>query len=200
LVGSLQPQLVFYHDGFVRKSDTKYSEHSRKKNTHVTNAVSQSSKDHFFNFTYLNHALHQEMAFPLDYISRAREYLKRVTLYMFHTARVQPQPLGRINGRWHIFGVDWMIDQYGHIHLLEGNGYPLVSHYPGIGLTPKVWKEMTDLILDIHTNPESLDKKMTVQDDFKYGGWTLVFNELEHHFKKQKGDEYNPCNVFPLSV
>lgn len=59
-----------------------------------------------------------------------------------------------------------------------------MTHYPGIGLTPKVWQEMTDLILAIHTDPERLEtKRITVKEKFAFGGWKLVFNELEEEYE-----------------
>ena len=52
---------------------------------------------------------------------------------------MQPTPPAHVPGRFHLFGIDWLLDGEGKLHLLEGNGYPLVTHYDGIDLTPKIW-------------------------------------------------------------
>jgi hypothetical protein len=64
----------------------------------------------------------------------------------------------------------------------------------GIGLTPRVWEEMTDLILAIHTKPASLGTRLV--SGFKFGGWTLVFNELEEAYNQERGLAYNACEAF----
>ena len=95
-----------------------------------------------------------------------------------------------------MFGIDWLLDAKGNLHLLEGNGNPLVTNYPGIGLTPKIWEEMVDLILAIHTKPQVLPKQLTVKSKFSFGGWKLVFNELEESIEILKGNGYNSCKSF----
>lgn len=200
LVASLKPQLVFYHDGFVRKSDKTYDVHSKDLNVHITNKVTQSKEEHFFNFSTLGQELHRELGLPADHLDTyVRPRAKAVTRFLFQTTLVQPQPPRHVPGRFHLFGIDWLLDAKGKLHLLEGNGYPLVTNYPGIGLTPKIWEEMTDLILAIQTKPNTLTKKMTVKDGFSFGGWKLVFNELEEMMEKAKGHPYSSCEAFANS-
>jgi hypothetical protein len=197
LVASLKPQLVFYHDGFVRKSDRTYDVHSKDMNVHITNKVTQSKEEHFFNFTKLGYELHRELGLPADHLDTyVRPRAKQVTRFLFQTTLVQPQPPRHVPGRFHLFGIDWLLDAKGKLHLLEGNGYPLVTNYPGIGLTPKIWEEMTDLILAIQTKPQLLSKKLTVKDGFSFGGWKLVYNELEELMEQARGHPYNSCKAF----
>jgi hypothetical protein len=93
LVASLSPQLVFYHDGFVRKSDKPYDAAAKDMNVHITNKISQSKEDHFFNFSTLAASLHAEMNLPLDHLARyVRPRAQNVSRFLFHTARVQPKP------------------------------------------------------------------------------------------------------------
>jgi len=195
LVASLNPQLVFYHDGFVRKSDKVYSETARDMNVHITNKITQSRDDHFFNFTTLAWSLHHESGLPRDHVDAyVRPRAQNVSRFLFHTARVQAKPPAHVPGRFHLFGIDWLLDSAGQLHLLEGNGYPLVTHYDGIDLTPRVWEEMTDLILAVQTKPASLGTKLGA--GFKFGGWTLVFNELEESYAQSQGRAFNACAVF----
>jgi hypothetical protein len=197
LVASLKPQLVFYHDGFVRKSDKRFTLESKDLNVHITNKASQSKDEHFFNFSTLAHELHREHGLPLDHMDKyVRTRAQAVTRFMFHTTLIQPNPPRHVPGRFHLFGIDWLLDSKGKLHLLEGNGYPLVTHYP-TGLTPRVWEEMTDLILAIQTKPETLaGKKMTVKAGYAFGGWKLVYNELEETMEKANNNAYNACNAF----
>ena len=197
LVASLKPQLVFYHDGFVRKSDRPYDIHSKDLNVHITNRITQSKEEHFFNFSTLGRELNRELGLPIDHLDKyVRPRAMNVTRFLFQTSLVQPQPPRHVAGRFHLFGIDWLLDAKGNLHLLEGNGNPLVTNYPGIGLTPKIWEEMVDLILAIHTKPQFLPKQLTVKSGFSFGGWKLVFNELEESIEILKGNGYNSCKAF----
>ena len=46
--------------------------------------------------------------------------------------------------RWQMFALDWMIDARGDIHLLEGNGNPLIKSYRPYmpSLTPSIWRDL----------------------------------------------------------
>ena len=46
--------------------------------------------------------------------------------------------------RWQMFALDWMIDARSDIHLLEGNGIPLVKSYRPFmpSLTPAIWRAL----------------------------------------------------------
>ena len=72
-----------------------YSETDKRAKAHITNSVVQSTKDHFFSFSQLNNELKKELGFSDDFMDKAREYIKKVTVFVFNTARVQPQPLGK---------------------------------------------------------------------------------------------------------
>lgn len=194
LVASLDPQLVFYADGFARKSDTVYNPDDKRTTVHVTNSVLQKKDNHFFNFAEIASELTRELGFPTSYIERAREYMKRVSLYVFKTTDVQDKKLSRFPGRFHVFAIDWLIDQEGSIHLLEGNGYPLVTDYPVDDLTPQVWEDMMDLVLKVHVTPHELPTNLTVKDKFQHGKWSLIYNELE---EKYHGNPFSPCYTFP---
>lgn len=194
LVASLDPQLVFYADAFARKSDKVYDADDKRTTVHVTNSIMQKKQDHFFSFAQVDAELQKEMGFPADYLRRAREYMKNVSLYVFKTTDVQTKPLSKAPGRFHLFAIDWIIDATGSVHLLEGNGYPLVTEYPIPGLTPQVWEDLLDLVLKIHVEPHKLGPHVTVRDKFTHGKWSLIYNQLEEQYL---GDSYNPCYSFP---
>eukprot|EP00514_Thraustochytrium_sp_LLF1b_P009613 CAMPEP_0184545674 /NCGR_PEP_ID=MMETSP0199_2-20130426/4461_1 /TAXON_ID=1112570 /ORGANISM="Thraustochytrium sp., Strain LLF1b" /LENGTH=646 /DNA_ID=CAMNT_0026939995 /DNA_START=75 /DNA_END=2015 /DNA_ORIENTATION=+ len=194
LVGSLDPQLVFYADGFVRKSDTKYDENDSRATVHITNSVKQKRANHFFSFEDMARDLQNDMGFSPGYLDRARDYMKKVSTFIFKTTETNKKPLSRFPGRFHLFAIDWVIDSSGQIHLLEGNGYPLVTQYPLPDLTPQIWEDLIDLVMDIHVHPENLDPKLTVKREFKRGKWSLIYNELEDLASQ---NPFNPCAQFP---
>ena len=83
-------------------------------------------------------------------------------------------------------GIDWILDAQGKVHLLEGNGYPLVTNYKDLPtLTPKVWEEMTDIVLNIQTRP---DQALPGDASFTWGSKVWKFGCIQL------------CGVFGLFV
>ena len=195
LIASTEPFLVFYHRGFVRRSATAYSSTSlNDKLAHITNHASQSSDDHFASFGALEQALASEMGFAPDYLRTTfSRRAKAVTNFVFQSARTR---LKRRAGAYMLFGLDWMIDRSGGVHLLEANGAPLLRHYPFASgeeaLTPGVWRDMASLLTTVHLEPDKIVGELSVRSGFTFGGWELVFSELE---EKAHGAAYNPCSA-----
>lgn len=106
--------------GFVRRSDTKYDAQATDLKVHITNKITQSKEDHFYNFTQLGESLVRDLGLPPDYLDTyVRPRAQAVSRFLFHTTRVQPKPPAHFPGRWHLFGVDWLLDRAGKLHLLE---------------------------------------------------------------------------------
>lgn len=187
LIGSTSPYLVFYHRGFVRRSGNKYTTNVNDQLAHITNLAAQKSADHFWGFDTLEQALTKELNFAPDYMKTTfAKHAKLVTNYVFQAARDR---LKRREGAYALFGLDWMIDRSGGIHLLEGNGNPVVQHYPGTDdLTPNVWRDMASLVIKIHMDPATLGGPL--KKGFTFGGWELVFSEIE---EIARGEKYDPC-------
>ena len=192
LIASTQPFLVFFHRGFVRRSANAYSTSALgDKLAHITNHESQSSDDHFCGFDALEAALVVEQRFAPDYVRTTfTRRAKAVTNFVFQAARARLQ---RRAGAFMLFGLDWMIDRAGGVHLLEANGYPVMKHYPNTdGLTPKLWRDMAALLTSVHLEPDTLVGEVSVRDGFAFGGWELVFSELEEQATAAK---YDPCDA-----
>jgi len=192
LIASTEPFLVFYHRGFIRRSATPYSSDSLgDKLAHITNAEAQDSDDHFAGFDFLQQALASELNFPPNYVSRTfKARTKHVTNFVFQSARSKVK---RRVGAFMLFGLDWMMDKRGGVHLLEANGYPVMRHYPNTDdLTPQIWRDMASLLTAIHMDPDSLRGELTAASGFKHGGWELVFSEPEEILTKRV---YDPCDM-----
>jgi len=192
LIASTEPYLVFYHKGFIRRSATAYSSDALgDKLAHITNAEAQDSDDHFAGFDFLQKALSEELNFPPDYMSRTfKSRTKHVTNFVFQAARAK---LKRRTGAFMLFGLDWMVDRSGGVHLLEANGYPVMRHYPNTDdLTPQIWRDMATLLTLIHMDPDLIESDVTAAAGFKHGGWEIVFSEPE---EKLSGRTYDPCMI-----
>jgi hypothetical protein len=197
LVASTAPFLAFYHDGFVRRSENPYSTDTSgltDVKTHITNAASQSSENHFFGFHQLQNVLTQEHNFPPDYFERVfRPRAMRVSQFLFQTAynRTGTKFEAR-KGRFQLFALDWMIDSDGNSFLLEGNGDPSIKGYTGTDLTPGVWDSMLTLVEAIHIKPETIARPLSVRLGFRWEGWRLLFNEMEAELAH---DYYDGCKI-----
>jgi hypothetical protein len=195
LIASTKPYLVFYHDGFARRSEKPFSLSGSNLTdplAHITNDARQSDENHFFGFHQLEKVLIDEHGFPKDYMERIfRPRAMRVTNYLFHTAIDRTgHKIEQRAGRFQFFALDWMIDSTGASHLLEGNGDPSVKHYPGTDLTPVLWESLFELVEAVTFTPDVLGPGVQVAKKFKYKGWRLVYNELE-----AASDPYNPCKI-----
>ena len=192
LIASLDPLLVFYGDGFVRKATNKYSTENLQDTTaHITNSIQQdASKDHFWSFQRLSDYLTEHHNFPKDFmLNQFRERAIKVTEFVFQAARTGG--LKKKNGRFQLFAADWIIDSTGGIHLLEVNSNPLVgTPYPGLESDfPRIWNELMSLVIKIQTG--SILRSQLKKNNFVFGNWRLILNELEEDLNL-----YNSCNVF----
>ena len=195
LIASTKPFLVFYHDGFARRSEKPFSMDGTNLTdplAHITNDARQSEDNHFFGFHQLEKVLITEHGFPSDYMEKVfRPRAMRVTNYLFHTAIDRTgHKIEQRYGRFQFFALDWMIDSTGASHLLEGNGDPSVKHYPGTDLTPVLWESMFQLVEAVTFTPDILGPGVQVARKYKFKGWRLVYNELE-----AASDPYQPCKI-----
>lgn len=193
LIADTKPFLVFYHKGFVRRSANAYSQNLKDKLAHITNVEEQGTgADHFLGFDDLQLQLTSELGFPADFLQNKFEpRAKRVTNFVFQAAR--HSGLKRRSGAFGLFGLDWMIDLDQNVHLLEGNGNPVVQHYPGTGeLTPKLWRDMAVLLTRLHMDSRKLPLLGPLKQGFRFeNGWELVFSELE---ELSSNHTYNACD------
>lgn len=189
LIASMKPELVFYHDGFVRRSNQPYNVSSADRNIHVTNAnTQQKDASYYFNFDQMAESIHQELKLPRNYFDvEVRPKLKHYTKFIFKSAGIR-----RVPGRFHIVGIDWMLDSSGRVYLIEANKNPMIRNYPIQGLTPMIWETMLELVLLVQAEPQNVPRveRMTVKDGYTFGKWELIHNGVEEAFNKQT---FNPC-------
>jgi hypothetical protein len=85
VVASLDPLLVFYHDGFARRATNKYSSDVSDSTAHITNSEGQDSKDdHFWDFGRLDDYLAQHTDFPTPFMrGKFKQHARKVENFVF---------------------------------------------------------------------------------------------------------------------
>jgi hypothetical protein len=97
--------------------------------------------------------------------------------------------LVRRKGSYHLFGLDFMIDDELGVHFIEANGYPgftWSADFP----TRTLVTQMFDMLIELHESPTAFER-MTQGD--MYGGFELIYNELEDDCSEKL---YDPCVEF----
>ena len=133
LIASTSPYLVFYHRGYLRRSLTPYTSQSKDRKVYLTNTHYQSLKegfklsDHIWTFDALQDYLTRTGKASAHYVDAVLDpYLKKVSNFVFQSAR---NKLKKRKGNWHLFGLDFMIDDRFQVHFIEANGYPGYTWY-----------------------------------------------------------------------
>jgi len=192
LVARTSPLIAFYHDGFARKASSVYSTDLTDKNAHITNAESQQGEDHFYDFPTLQKVLTSESGFPQDYMKRVfRAHAFKVENFVLQASR---KDIRGIPGTFQLFALDWIIDAWGGIHMLECNSNPLVRDYAPMKDTfVETWDGMMDIVVGLQTEPHLFAEELvTSPERFSWRDWFLVFNEDEEIVEKTP---YNACNI-----
>ena len=122
-VASSDPWIVFYHQGYLRRSLAPYDANSRDRKVYLTNTHFQSMRkgfklsDHIWSFKDLGEYLWKRGRTGRHYVSSVLDpYIKQVALFVFHSAKAR---LKRRKGSFHIFGLDFMIDSAYRVHFIE---------------------------------------------------------------------------------
>jgi len=193
LIASSDPWMVFYHQGYLRRSLFEYSPSSRNRAVYLTNTHYQSMKqgfklsDHIWTFDKLQAYLTTNARAGAHYVDSVLEpYIKRVANFIFQSAR---RKLERRKGSFHIFGLDFMVDEDFRTHFIEANGYPGYTWSINFDTRGFV-AEQFNLVLELHEHPNVFEK-MRAGD--QYANFKLIFSELE---EAEKGFLYDPCYEF----
>ena len=193
LIASSDPWIVFYREGYLRRSLHAYQMGSKDRAVYLTNTHYQSLKEgfklseHIWTFENLQDYLTKNGLTGPHYVDAIVEpYIKRVANFVFQSARSK---LKRRKGSFHIFGLDFMIDDRLRVHFIEANGYPGYTwslNYDTRGLVT----DIMDLVLELHEAPAVFER---LRAGDMYGGFHLIFSELE---EERRGLAYDPCFVF----
>jgi len=197
LVASLNPKLVFYHDGYGRVSSVNYSRAATQNVVHISNSRHQALfYERFLNFSRLTtklEAQHPDVFNATVLQQTMRRRAKAVSRFVFEAGLSE---LRHRRGRFQIFAVDWSLDDRGRLGLLEVNGAPLLIVMPWIQITSRMYETMLELVTLVQTNPAELRANVLVREGFNYKGWELVYNEMEAWYDRVHGKSYNACRVF----
>ena len=173
LVASVNPLVLFYHEGFARVSLEKYGANYTSKMSHVTNAKGQEeNKNHFKTFAQVDEILGANYM-RTEFKKKAKKGDKKNQTNYFincsigHNYVALSQFHSKLNkviyatGLYHLFACDWMIDRTKNAHLLECNGFPDEQNQAN-KYSKEMWHEMIALVLNLHLEPEKLlEKKET---------------------------------------
>ena len=193
LIASAMPYIVFYHPGYLRRSVSKYVERDTNETNFLTNTHYQSLvenfvlKDHIWGFPRLQKYLSDNNIAGSQYVSTVlNSAIKKGLVFNFMSARDQ---LHRRKGSYHLFGLDFMIDEQMGVHFIEANGYPGYTWSPDYP-TRTLVTHMFDMLIELHESPTAFER-MTQGD--MYGSFELIYNEMEDDCSEKL---YNPCVEF----
>jgi len=193
LVASTDPWMVFFREGYLRRSLHAYNPESKDRAVYLTNTHYQSLKEgfklseHIWTFSMLQDYLTRNGLTGAHYVDAVlAPYLKKVGNFVFQSAKAK---LVRRKGSFNIFGLDFMIDDRFRVHFIEANGYPGYTwslNYDTRGMVT----DIMDLVLELHEAPAAFER-MRAGD--QYGGFSLVYSEAE---EEASGRLYDPAYEF----
>lgn len=176
LVASVDPLIMFYHDGFVRVAKTPYDESSTDRFAHITNLKGSEDNsgdtarrgDYLRSFRDASEELHKRFGLPADFMTNEfRKKISRAQVFAAISQFIRDPPVDlkdKRKGFYHLFACDSVVDRDGGVHLLECNAFPAESQQNQVDGT-MIWREMVALVLNLHLEPWKL------MDDPKKPDW-----------------------------
>lgn len=177
LISSTKPFIVFFHDGYLRRSLSSYDPSSKKKSVFLTNTHFQSSREtfslskHVIPFDQFNEYLYKSGNYPKNFLQTAiKPYIKRVSRFVFLAAK---ERLSQRKGSFQIFGLDFMMDSKLNIHFIEANGYPGFTWSINFD-TRQMAADMFDLVFQLNEVPSTMAR---LTQGNHYGSFELLYSE-----------------------
>jgi len=193
LIASSNPYFIFFHKGYLRRAVYNYDANSTKRTVFLTNTHFQSLEkgfelaDHIWGWARFQKYLADHNVAGSQYISTVLDSsIKKVMLFNFWSAKDE---LVRRKGTYHLFGLDFMIDDELRVHFIEANGFPGYTWSKDFPTRTMV-TTMIDMIIELHESPTAFER-MTRGDT--YGEFELIYNELEDGCSDVA---YDPCIEF----
>ncbi|KAH9254196.1 hypothetical protein BASA81_007785 [Batrachochytrium salamandrivorans] len=164
LIASSNPYMIFFHKGYLRRSVHNYAAASTDRTVFLTNTHFQSMEknfeltDHIWGWARFQKYLADHNVAGSQYVSTVLDSaIKKVMLFNFWSAKSE---LKRRKGTYHLFGLDFMIDDELRVHFIEANGFPGYTWSKDFP-TRKMVGTMIDMIVELHEAPtgfETYDK------------------------------------------
>jgi len=193
LVANSNPWMIFYHNGYLRRSLSPYSPNSKDRKVYLTNTHFQSMKtgfklsDHIWPFETFQGYLSKEGITGAHYVdSILNPTIRAVSQYVFKSAVKKLKPR---RGSYQIIGLDFMIDEDFHVHFIEANGYPGFTWSINFD-SRRMIESLHDLVLEMNEQPEPFQ---LMRPGDRFAGWQLVSSEI---YERTSGLRYNPCEEF----
>ena len=193
LIGSAMPFMVFFRRGYIRKSTVDFKGTcSQKSGSILKCCIGTRPKPHEFDEgneavtlnDFQTHFAHAKTIGNHYVETLLGSAMKHIALFVFHAAR---RSIVRRRGSYQLLSIDYYVDENFHVYLEKTS--------TDVGPTPSfdvggMIAEMHDLVQELHEVPVAF-QGMTKGD--KYGGWELLFSELQESCNKIA---YNPCHAF----
>jgi len=163
LVASVNPLIVYYHDGFLRLSLRTYDKWSKEKNVHFTNthlskelfAIAKTFQE------YQGMTEDQLREYQMWSMKELEEYLLEsgkitdpnwLETYLkpkfqeafIHTVRMSEHSFLKHSGVYEMFGLDFLLDEHMNLWFIECNASPQL-----IGTSPEKTEFLIKLISDV---------------------------------------------------
>ena len=203
---------MYWHRGFARKAELKFSEAGHEPKRHITNLnQALNGADHFWSFGRVGEALRAEHGFGAGHMDAVEARMRRISLFAFQAMRKPGGDVGDGGGgghddddggggaaptglsSWQFYTLDWAMEPSGEVSLLEYNAASAYRHVPsGDDLTPRIWSSMIELVGLAQSAPaRSLRERALPRS---YAGWRLLHNEAARRNRRAR-PSYNACSV-----
>jgi len=192
LVASIDPLIVYYHDGFLRVSLSKYDKYSKDKNVHFTNTHLSKTIFAEAKGNKIGGATEEELRdYQMWLLEDLQEYLLKTGKVsnknwldeelrpkfkqaFVHIARMIEKSLYKTPSVFELFGLDFVMDEDLNIWFIECNPSPQY-----VGTNDRKTRFLTKMLTDM----------FEVQFAYYRSRMTRAFNFMNNMFKNTEKEE-----------